>query len=150
MPARNLDQSARDALLGIRPENYLGGIARFYDLAAGNLQALVEQGFADPEDRHDGAPSLGEILEFLKAHPQFTAHGYAGNTTRGDYRVSLEGVETAKRVSKQTLDDFIGRFRFARDFLIHPPYCCFESKEAAVDGPSAPAQTMAQSGRATD
>ena len=41
MPATNFDQSARDALLGIRPENYLGGIARFYDLAAGNLQAVA-------------------------------------------------------------------------------------------------------------
>lgn len=74
------------------------GFIKDYDLlyyaglTAEGLKLLIEKGYADPEDRQNSAPSIGEFLEFMKAHPRFGAHGYIVTPERDDYRVSVEGL----------------------------------------------------------
>lgn len=118
----NRDQSARDAMLIFSDEGYIGGVRHFHLLNAETLKALIAQGFADPQDAQNLAPNLGEMLKFLEAHPTFTAHGYAVDGVRTDYRISIEGVNSEKH-SRQDMLDFIDTFKNADDVRVGLDWC---------------------------
>lgn len=119
----NKDQAARDKLLGISPgAKYGGGIEYFKNLDAATLSQMVEQGFADPESAQNCSPTVAEFLEFMEAHPDFKAHGYAVSLKRDDYRVSIEGLQ-GKNIKREDVDDFIQTFRFADDFEFEGANC---------------------------
>lgn len=124
----NKDQDTRDKLLGIPPTaKYGGGIEAFTGLTAETLRQLVDQSFADPEDAQNSAPTIGEFLEFMEAHPKFRAFGYAVGIKRSDYRVSIEGCECAKGASEKDQRDFTSMFRFADDFKVgRRCFCWFD------------------------
>ena len=89
------DVSRRDEILfgGFQEEKYCGGIRRFEGLSASKLRQLVEEGFADPEDKQNYAPTLMEFLRFAEEHTHVTFSGYAVHPEREDYRVSVDGME---------------------------------------------------------
>ena len=87
-----------------------GGVCHFDGLDADTLQLLIDKGYADPEERQNIAPTIGEILEVMRAEPELRAHGYLVSRERGDARVSVEGVE-----GRCELDNAL-KFRLADEF----------------------------------
>jgi hypothetical protein len=106
----NRDHEERDRLLFGRAINWghegLGGIERFSGLGVETLRTLVARNFADPADRQNDSPTLGEFLRFLEKHPEVRAHGYAVSPEREDYRVTIEGLEYAGPVSAELRREF--------------------------------------------
>jgi hypothetical protein len=119
----NKDQAARDKLLGIPPDaKYGGGIEHFEGLPAPVLRKLIEEQFANPEDCQNCSPTIQEFLDFMEEHPGFTAHGYAVELRRSDYRISIEGLR-GKNIKREDADDFVQAFRFADDFEFEAGNC---------------------------
>ena len=115
----NRDIAARDALIfGMyEPLKYLGGIRRFYGMDADTLDALIKLGFADPHDAQNASPTAGRMLAFMREHQGYTAHGYAVELSRKDYRVTVEGLAKGSGYgSQRELEAFISLFRNADAF----------------------------------
>lgn len=85
------------------------------------LELLLKEGFADPEERQNCAPSIQDIYEFMQQCPGFTAHGYIVTPDRNDYRVSIEGVECGD-YSMSDLKLFASLFHDADDFTVEDGY----------------------------
>ena len=109
----NMAAARRSEILGVSKRESFGGIVRFEGLGLRELETLVSEGFADPEDCQNHAPSLGEILAFMRRFPDFTAHGYAVDPERNDYRVSIEGVHLGRIASDEEFSSFMELFRHA-------------------------------------
>ena len=125
----NHDEKRRCEIMRIAcPVHYMGGCHRFKGLTLKQLNLLLDEGFIDPEEQHNSAPSTIEFKAFLEAYPNTTAHGYIISPDRGDYRISIEGVEYSGEVSKEMMLDFIEMFRFADDLNINDDslYCWFD------------------------
>jgi len=69
------------------------GVRHFANLDANTLEKMIELGFADPEEKQNEAPTIGEFLEWMKVNPSYKAHGYVVCVERNDYRLSVEGVD---------------------------------------------------------
>lgn len=120
----NKDWKVRDNMLNVSPEVSRNGrydILRFDNMPADILQKMVDLRFADPDERQNDSPSIGEILEFLKENPNFTAFGYAVTVERPDYRISIEGVESSDYDPRQ-IANFVDLFRFADEFEVSKDY----------------------------
>ena len=108
----NKDQATRDKILFGRDQgknNYL----RYTGLSYDDLQKLVEEKFADPEERQNDSPSILEFLGELKEFKDnVTFHGYAISLDRDDYRVSVEGFEI-EGISQAQLISLMEQYRFA-------------------------------------
>lgn len=126
----NMDAKTRDELLFGEFDlgKYGGGIRRFDDLNYETLKYLMEQRFISYDDCQNCSPCAGDIMHFMANHPQFTAHGYAVSPTRGDYRMTIEGVDLQGDYDHETLLDFVGMFRFADEFDIehNELYCWYD------------------------
>lgn len=95
----------------------MGGIKRYQDLTVDCLEKLVEEGFADPEETQNDAPSIQEFLDFMKKYPQARAHGYVVSNERDDVRVSVEGLEVDRDdVTFELFREFVALCRFADEF----------------------------------
>jgi len=91
--AFNRNSKRRSAIIGTAyTRDNSGGIRRYKLLALMQLRALVNEGFADPNDQQNDAPSLAAFLGFMSVYPFATAHGYTIEPKRDDYRVSVEGI----------------------------------------------------------
>lgn len=112
----NKNQYERDAMLSgywvdrhdpfdNTAEAWPGGCRYFKGVPYEAAKMLLDFNYADPEDRHDHAPSFGEITEWLKYHQKFRAHGYAVISSRSDYRVTIEGVELSDLDAELTTTD---------------------------------------------
>ena len=110
----NKDQKKRDSHL-IFTGMGSSDIKYFSKLNVKELQYLLDNGFADPDECQNSAPSVGEIYEFMKAYPEFTAHGYAVSLERDDYRITLEGVQAIPQ-STEAMYEFVKMFREADEF----------------------------------
>ena len=97
----NPDEARRLEIIGLNPGNGYD-IARFNGLKHEQIQLLLDENFADPDETQNDSPSIQEFLEFLKANPSFRAHGYIVTPRRNDCRVTLEGVELAKGADPST------------------------------------------------
>ena len=125
----NHDDKRRCEIMRIaRPVNYMGGCYRFEGLTLDQLNLLLDEGFIDPEERQNDAPTTIEFKSFLEAYPDATIHGYIISPNRDDYRISIEGAEYNGDVSKEMMIDFIEMFRFADDFTVSDNclYCWFD------------------------
>lgn len=118
----NKDQKRRDALLGITGNEYHGGICHYKELPFKTLSILLKEKFADPQHAQNDCPEIQIIFEFMKNHPEFSAHGYAVDIGRDDYRVSIEGV-SGKPKDEQAMIDFANLFRGADDFMMSSSGC---------------------------
>lgn len=99
-------------------------ILKYYGLTAEALDTLIEEHFADENERQNSAPTIGTIRKFLHAHPSFTAHGYIVTPNREDYRVSIEGVESDKSTPEE-IKAFTKIFHRADDFVIGGDGSCY-------------------------
>lgn len=77
------------------PNAYMGGIRNFENLSAATLRKLVDLGFADPEDKQNDAPTLGELLDFAEYYgpESYVFGGYVVSPKRSDCRVSINSIE---------------------------------------------------------
>jgi hypothetical protein len=75
---------------------YIGGTRTFKKLPLPLLKVLVSEGFADPNDQQNHAPSIGDLITFAeemeKKGYSFYFSGYAVSDTRVDYRVSIDTI----------------------------------------------------------
>ena len=117
----NKDYKLRDKMLNIDESTECGGTWRFEGCTAETLESLIDLGFADPDEYQNSAPTIGEILEFLKENPNYTAHGYVVSIDRDDYRTSVEGVEGHEYDAEQ-IANFVTMFRFADEFEVSEDY----------------------------
>jgi len=127
----NTDIKARDSLIfGMyEPLKYLGGIRRFHGMDTDTLGSLMDLGFADPDEKQNASPTAARMHAFMRRHPGYTAHGYAVDLTRKDYRVTIEGLEKdTGYASAGELEDFIHLFRHADAFEAGSTgmYCWFD------------------------
>jgi hypothetical protein len=73
-----MNTTERDHILfGPTPPVYSGGVARFTGLTLEKIQLLLEKGMLDPAYSHNCSPESQDYIDFMEAHPEFTAHGYA-------------------------------------------------------------------------
>ncbi|MFL5730721.1 MAG: hypothetical protein ACJ75J_14635 [Cytophagaceae bacterium] len=95
LSAYNHEYKTRDAILGISSDwdAIATDTSRNFDsLTVQKLDELIAGKFIDPDKSYHGAPTPREFLDFMITHPALTLHGYAGNPTRQDYRISLRGL----------------------------------------------------------
>jgi len=92
----NKDQTKRDRYLNIKPEDYSGNLANltkpYTGLNAKQLEWLINNNYANPEERQNDSPCIGEFLLFIKKHLGFMVQGYAIDISRPDYRISIDGL----------------------------------------------------------
>lgn len=65
----------------------------FDSLTKEQLQKLIDEKFANPNEAQNDAPSNQEFLSFMNEHPDFVVEGYAVNKRREDYRVSITAIK---------------------------------------------------------
>jgi hypothetical protein len=112
----NKAQHARDIILGIENQKYLGGIARFISLTVEKLEELIKRNFLNLDDKQNEAPTIQEFYELMKKYPCVKAHGYAVDKERSDYRISIEGLHhVGNDISKELQLDFMKLCRKADD-----------------------------------
>jgi hypothetical protein len=125
----NYDDKRRCEIIGLEyPVDYWGGCCSFKGLTLDQLNLLLDEGFADPDEQQNSAPDTSEFKSFLEEYPKATLHGYIISPDRDDYRVTIEGLEYDGEVSKEMLSDFIEMFRFADDFNVGDDFlnCWFD------------------------
>lgn len=99
-----------------KPGNYgiRGSLVRhFKGMNIVTAEALIAQGFLDPNETQNDSPTVREFIDFAKEHldADFRFHGYAVGPEREDCRVSFDGIESSKdAISKETLLDFVKTF----------------------------------------
>ena len=99
-----------------KPENYGSRgtiIRRFEGMGIVAAEALITQGFLDPEGTQNNSPTVREFINFAKDHldADFRFHGYVIGPEREDCRVSFEGIESNNdEINKETLLDFVKMF----------------------------------------
>lgn len=130
MKKLNKDVAARDKMIfGIYDKSkYSGGVRHFENLSFATLKRLVKENFADPEEHHNDAPTIGEIADFMAKYSGYTVHGYTVDVDRSDYRVSLEGVSKFSAAdSFEELQEYRKIFGQADDFFDDGEmYCWFD------------------------
>lgn len=117
----NKDQETRDKILGLLPGSYYaGGTERVRQITLVQLEELIKNNFISLDDQQNSAPTVNEFYEFMKDHPEFTAHGYAVDKRRDDYRVSIEGIQFYGPSGMTAMLDFIKLCRYADEFVCTP------------------------------
>lgn len=98
-------------------KQYLGGCRRFEYMTVETLQRLVSEGFAEPNDKQNAAPSLGQLIEYGKQHSGVTFSGYTISIRRDDYRVSIDAVNHIFANETDAVD-FSKEFHTGDEFII--------------------------------
>ena len=127
----NKDVQKRDTIIfgAYEPAKYTGGLRLFTALDVNTLGKHIDEGFADPRERQNEAPSIKRIYSFMRQYPEYRAHGYAVEAERPDYRISLEGVEKqGGYADRKELSDFCRLFGNADEFNADAAemYCWFD------------------------
>jgi hypothetical protein len=146
-----MNTSERDHILfGTTPPTYPGGVAHFAGLTLEKIQTLISKGLLDPLDSHNLSPEAQDYIDFMEAHPGFTAHGYAYSPERfgkdwphgvdPNHSIVLEGIEAKRKPEEailwpdtppfdyDTTRDFVLRYRSADEFDWEPDrlYCWYD------------------------
>lgn len=89
----NKDTARRAEILGdaLAPTSW-GGIQNYDYATLSQLELLLKENFADPNDQQNEAPTFLQFVEFMRENPEVTAHGYIVEPHREDYRVTIEGL----------------------------------------------------------
>lgn len=96
----NTDYKRREEIVGMSIEwgkDDVGGIVWLDGLSLSAAARLYEEGFVDPNDRQNLAPTSREILLFMCKHPSALVSGYMVSPMRDDYRVTFDAVEVPRR-----------------------------------------------------
>ncbi|HIK31994.1 MAG TPA: hypothetical protein IGS31_11730 [Oscillatoriales cyanobacterium M4454_W2019_049] len=90
------------------------------------LQQLVDGGFANPQERHNFAPSIAAVMEFVRTQAHcgvaFTFEGYAIHPWRDDYRVSIDGISARGDCLSGAMVAFRELARHADELTIESDY----------------------------
>lgn len=91
------------------------GISKFKDLPLNVIKRLIEKGYLDPNDYQNSSLTVSSIVKFVEEHDpaNWRFHGYVVSAERNDTRVSIEGINSLKPLSKDDLIDFLQEFRYA-------------------------------------
>lgn len=100
------------------PKKYLGGLRRFDNLSLEQIEQLDELEILEMNDRQNNAPSIGEMIDFLRERETdgWCIHGYCISPDRPDFRISFEGVAKKTPPNCQDVIDFSMMFRLADEF----------------------------------
>lgn len=91
-PFSKKEDAERWAVLGLDAPTERYDIVRL-ELSPLQLQAAVDNGYADPEDAQNDSPTIGEFLEFGQQHRSaILFEAYIVSPTRSDCRISVEGI----------------------------------------------------------
>ena len=96
----NMDYKRREEIVGVSVEwgkDDSGGVVWLDRLSLSVVAQLFEEGFIDPNDRQNSAPTSREILIFMCKYPSALASGYMVSPKRDDYRVTLDAIELPRR-----------------------------------------------------
>jgi len=105
-------------------EESSGGVVRFRRLEAETGEQLIDDGYLNPEERQNYAPSAGEIVAFALEHGGFV-DGYMVHPERPDARISLVGLAIpSKHCDVGTVAAFANRFRHADEFTADAEHGC--------------------------
>jgi hypothetical protein len=109
----NLDSQTRDCLIfgiSVDWEDQAGGIKNFYHLTIPQLEQLIAQRFANPDDRHHHAPAIATFLEFGRMQEcgglEVNFIGYAVDPQRSDYRISIQGINCQGGIHESQIEQF--------------------------------------------
>ena len=102
----NTDKKQRDTIMGLDSPKYIGGLEKFEDLKADQLEVLVKENFIDPNYKYRSAPTIQTFLDFMKTHEDVWAHGFAITTDREDARVVIEGLMYYGKSTDELKKDF--------------------------------------------
>lgn len=100
---------------------YPGGIRHFNDLTTLQVNQLKDLGLLDLNDSQNDSPTMGEMIDFLKARETdgWYVIGYCVSPERSDFRVTFEGIGKSTPPSKQDIIDFTTLFRWADEFYVN-------------------------------
>lgn len=105
------DMSERDRIIKegseYMDESYCGGIVRFYGIDAKTLKRLVDLKYADPTDKQNDAPTLGEFLAASEEDPLILYSGYAVSGDRDDCRVTIDACQIRENVVKAKYPEWL-------------------------------------------
>jgi len=126
----NRDYATRDTIIFGQPIDWqnqrLGGLHYFDALTVDQLQELLDRGFADPAERQNCSPTIGEIFQFGQAQKSkgfdWTFQGYVISPDREDYRVSVDGIEWRGDACYQIIADFEAIAQDADELDIDPNF----------------------------
>ena len=101
-------------------KKYGGGLRYFDELTIIQIDQLEELGILDANECQNDSPTIGEMLEFLRARKTdgWYVHGYCIDPNRDDFRITFEGVGKKTPPSKQDIIDFTALFRWADEFYV--------------------------------
>lgn len=125
----NRDSQSRDRILFGSPvdwERETEGIKRFEGLGLCHLEQLVERGFANPQDRHNGGPSIEEAIEFAREWMRYgltlVFEGYVVHPLQDDGGVRLDGIRLPEDCTHQAIAAFREFARHADELTIESGY----------------------------
>lgn len=124
----NQDYQTRDTIIFGQPIDWehenTGGLYYFDALTVEGLQELIDRRFADPEERQNFSPTIGEFMAFSQTQKSkgfdFTFEGYVISPDREDYRVSIDGIQFRGDCSYQVIADFEAIAHNADEIEIDP------------------------------
>ena len=82
------------------PRGFGDTYTRFSNANVDEIIHLIDLGYADPEDAQNESPNLGEMIEFMKDHPEIRAGGYVIFPPRDDMRVTVELLVYNGKINK--------------------------------------------------
>lgn len=107
-----------------------GGIARYKDVPLSAIKVLAEKGYLNPDAMMDRGATIQDFIDFVEKHnpEEWTFHGYVVSSDREDSRVSIEGIESKGKLSKEDQIDFLLEFRLADELDIEKgvAYCWYD------------------------
>lgn len=107
------------------------GISKFKDLPLDVIKQLIEKGHMNLEDYMNCSPTVSEFVEFVEEHnpANWRFHGYVVSAERDDTRVTIEGINSVKPLSKDDLIDLLQEYRLADELIAERDkavYCWYD------------------------
>lgn len=103
--------------------DYIGGMERFDELKLSQIEQLLENNIIDLDDRQNNAPTAGELINFVKKHPEYNLFGYCITPDRDDFRITFDGIGGPEGVDTT---DFMHFECNADEFILNPPYAWWD------------------------
>lgn len=129
LTASEQEERAKIIRSGARLTAQTDDYGQFSHMTPETARRLISEGYADPKDSQNGAPTFEEMTAFCEAHPGFTLEGYVIGGDRADARVTADTVK-GQAADMDTLRAFTELFKRADDFwcseISYECYCWFD------------------------
>ena len=114
----NGDYKRRDEIIfgSCEPEKYSCGY-RSFKCGRETIQTLLDEGFIDPNECQNDSPFTHEFMYYTEDFADTTFICYAISPDRGDYRVTIDGVEIViKDDDYEMISRAVEMFHYADEF----------------------------------